>query len=291
MSTSNIESVIEALGQPFPVSDIEWKPGALNRERTKALALAYVDSRAYIQRLNLVAPDWEDRYVVTTLPDRIIVVCSLTIGGITRTGDGEALLFHQDRNGDTQPEANPLTTASAQAFKRACVKFSLGAYLYSLPQTWCDYDDKSRRITQAPKLPEWALCPAESESWAKVRAENDAALAAARTQAEAERQAKAEAAERLNQAATARVAAEHPQLTAEDQDLSIPADQPGMVEDPAHAKVHFGKNQGKTLGELLQTEDGRSWVEWLVEKFTPRDSQGTALQRSAKVLLMMRQRA
>ena len=71
MSTSNIESVIEALGQPFPVSDIEWKPGALNRERTKALALAYVDSRAYIQRLNLVAPDWEDRYVVTTLPDRI----------------------------------------------------------------------------------------------------------------------------------------------------------------------------------------------------------------------------
>ena len=77
----------------------------------------------------------------------------------------------------------------------------------------------------------------------------------------------------------------------EDQDLSIPADQPGMVEDPAHAKVHFGKNQGKTLGELLQTEDGRSWVEWLVEKFTPRDSQGTALQRSAKVLLMMRQRA
>lgn len=280
MSTAiAIETILEALSEPFPQSDVEWKPGAVNKERTKALALAYVDSRAYIQRLNLVAPDWEDRYVVTTQEDRVFVVCSLTIAGVTRTGDGEAPLYAKDRDGESYLEPNALTTASAQAFKRACVKFSLGAYLYNLPQTWCDYDERSRRIVNPPKLPDWALCPAEAAQVGKARSENDAALAAARTARQANDAALATArsveqaeAERLAQAATERVAAEHPELAA--------------AEAPAQTRVHFGKNQGKTLGELMLSDEGQSWVEWLVTKFTPRDSQGTDLQRKAKLMLM-----
>ncbi len=40
MSTkSTFSQVIAALSEPFPSSEVEFKPGALNREKTKALAL------------------------------------------------------------------------------------------------------------------------------------------------------------------------------------------------------------------------------------------------------------
>jgi len=46
-------------------------------------------------------------------------------------------------------EENAATSAEAQAFKRACAKFSLGRYLYSVPQVWADYDPAKRAFTPA----------------------------------------------------------------------------------------------------------------------------------------------
>ncbi len=164
MSEFTLSQIIEALSEPFPSNEVEFKPGATNREKTKALALAYVDSRSYIQRLNLVCPEWQDDYQITMLPDRVVVLCRLTIAGVTRTGDGECLLSSGEEGERT--EANAVTSASAQAFKRACVKFGLGAYLYALPQVWCDYDHAKRKIVNPPQLPDWALPAGE---WTEKR--------------------------------------------------------------------------------------------------------------------------
>jgi hypothetical protein len=155
----DFSQILAALAEPFPSEEVEFKPGALNSDKTKALALAYVDSRPYIQRLNLVCPDWQDEYLITLLPDRVAVLCRLTVNGITRTGDGECLLSAGEK-----AEENAVTTASAQAFKRACVKFGLGAYLYALPQVWCDYDHAKRKITNPPQLPRWAVPASEQEA-------------------------------------------------------------------------------------------------------------------------------
>jgi len=163
MSNTNFSQILEALQEPFPSSEVEFKPGALNREKTKALALAYVDSRSYIQRLNLVVPDWSDEYHITMLPDRVIVLCRLSIAGVVRTGDGECLLNGGSEE-DGRVEPNAVTTASAQAFKRACVKYGLGAYLYSLPQVWCDYDHAKRKIVNPPQLPDWAKPSSERQA-------------------------------------------------------------------------------------------------------------------------------
>lgn len=162
----DFSQILDALQEPFPSDEVEFKPGATNKEKTKALALAYVDSRPYIQRLNQVSPDWHDEYQITTLGDRVVVLCRLTIAGVTRTGDGECLLSGGDEGERVEP--NAVTTASAQAFKRACVKFGLGAYLYALPQVWCDYDAQKRKIVNPPELPDWALPAAERK--AKVSA-------------------------------------------------------------------------------------------------------------------------
>ena len=131
--------VMEALGAPFPTSAIGWKPGATTKDKTKALGLAYVDPRYYMDRLNEVAgAEWTDHYGILVEGSKVVVTCHLQIFGVTRTDVGE----------DVASNANGVTSAAAQAFKRACVKFGLGAYLYRMPQTWASYDGNKKRFSR-----------------------------------------------------------------------------------------------------------------------------------------------
>ncbi len=130
-------NLLNDLRNPFSPSAVSWKPGAVNRDQTKALALAYADLRAYQERLDEVCGmSWSVSY--TPWGDRI--VCHLTINGVTRSSTGEA---------DSQSERSEVagTAAEAQAFKRAASMFGLGRYLYSLPSVWVEYDKESRRFT------------------------------------------------------------------------------------------------------------------------------------------------
>ncbi len=123
MKTDNLNEILQELRKPFHPSHVTWKPGSVNKEQTKALALAYADLRAYQNRLDEICGiDWSVTY--TPWGDRI--VCHLTIQGITRSSTGEP---------DSQSERSEIagTSAEAQAFKRACAMFGLGRYLYQLP--------------------------------------------------------------------------------------------------------------------------------------------------------------
>lgn len=125
-----MNSILEQLRKPFHPSHVTWKPGSVNKDGTKALALAYADLRAYQNRLDEVCGmAWS----VTYTPWGERIVCHLTIDGVTRSSTGEA---------DSQSERSEIagTSAEAQAFKRACSMFSLGRYLYELPTVWVEYD-------------------------------------------------------------------------------------------------------------------------------------------------------
>ena len=63
----------------------------------------------------------------------------------------------------------PGTAAEAQAFKRACVKFGLGRYLYDVPIQWVGYDEKSRRLTETPTLPKHFLPQAQTGNVVEVK--------------------------------------------------------------------------------------------------------------------------
>lgn len=122
--------VLDALRKPFQPGQVYWKPGSLNHERNRALALAYADLRAYQNRLDEVCGmEWSVTY--TPWGDRI--VCHLTVHGITRSSTGE-------QNDGESPEA--------VAFRRACAMFGLGRYLYNLPSLWVEYDDRSKSFTE-----------------------------------------------------------------------------------------------------------------------------------------------
>ena len=71
------------LAQPFPAEAIQWKPGATTQDKTRGLALAYVDLRHYIDRLNEVAgPDWSDDYEVQVQGTFFVVSWWLVLGAL-----------------------------------------------------------------------------------------------------------------------------------------------------------------------------------------------------------------
>lgn len=138
--------VLEALARPFPARWVQWRAGAVSRDRKRAQALPFVDPRQYEDRLNrTVGGQWEVHFRPW---GETRLVCELTILGVTRSSTGEF---------DSGDRISQGTTAEAQAFKRACSKFGLGRYLYEIPVTWVTYDQERSRLLETPELPgKWA---------------------------------------------------------------------------------------------------------------------------------------
>ena len=149
----DIPAIARALSVPFDEPEVKFKPLAVKGNR--ALALAYVDVRAIMDRLDKVlgVENWQDHYQL--LPDNS-VMCRL------RLRIGDRWITKTDVGGPSeQPDGGDrLKAAFSDALKRAAVKFGIGRYLYRLPQQWSDYDAQKRQFTSPPRLPEWAVAKA-----------------------------------------------------------------------------------------------------------------------------------
>ncbi|MGL4610453.1 MAG: Rad52/Rad22 family DNA repair protein [Trueperaceae bacterium] len=145
MEAINWKTLLEQLSVPFDKEDIAWRAGATSKDRKRAQALPYAESRVYEDRLNDICPgDWS---VVFKPWGESRIICELTIQGLTRSSTGE----FDDGKKNAIAEG---TVAEAQAFKRACSKFGLGRYLYEIPIEWVEYDDEKNRLADVPQLPE-----------------------------------------------------------------------------------------------------------------------------------------
>lgn len=149
----DVKSIARALAAPFDETEVKFKPQAVKGNR--ALALAYVDVRAIMDRLDNVlgVENWQDRYQL--LPDNS-VMCRL------RLRIGERWITKSDVGGPSeQPDGGDrLKAAFSDALKRAAVKFGIGRYLYRLPEQWADYDPQKRQFAGPPRLPDWAVVKA-----------------------------------------------------------------------------------------------------------------------------------
>ncbi len=129
------KEILEILSRPFDPKDVEVKIQAVNRDRTRAQVVAYVDARTVLDRLDeAVGPgNWSDEYeVLTNGTDNegrrlVEVKCTLFVLGVSKEDVGE---------GDS------LKAAFSDALKRAAVKFGVGRYLYRLPKVWADLDER-----------------------------------------------------------------------------------------------------------------------------------------------------
>lgn len=143
-----LKKLFDELAAPFEPEYIYWKPGKLSGDKTSALALAYLDARGVMDRLDDVVgvAGWRDQYEPW---GKASVKCtlSLNIGG--------EWLAKEDAADETNIESTK--GGMSAALKRAAVKFGVGRYLYYVPSQWVPYDAKKKRIVKPPQLPEWAL--------------------------------------------------------------------------------------------------------------------------------------
>lgn len=169
------EAIYEALSQPFDAKDIEWRAGSTSRDKKRAQALPYADVRVYESRLDdVLGPNWSCSFV-TWGEQRIICELTLTLDGapITRSSTGEF---------DSGDKIAQGTTAEAQAFKRACSRFALGRFIYSIPVQWVGYDEQTRKLTETPQLPRNMSAPVAKAAPPKV-APQEPKLSAQRAEA------------------------------------------------------------------------------------------------------------
>jgi hypothetical protein len=173
MATEEVKATTEAdahfaqLAEPFDPSEIKWRVTHTTKDGSRGAVIAYADPRAYTDRLNqLFTPTgWTRSYDVATLSavtrmkkdkqiqtGKVLVTCTLTIEGLgCHAGSGE----------EWADEDNAMTSAEAQAFKRAASCFGLGRYLYNFAEMWVPLNEY-RQPTQIPTLPQWALPKAAS---------------------------------------------------------------------------------------------------------------------------------
>lgn len=145
------KEVLQQLAEPFPAKVIQWKPQATRKEGDKALAVAYIDARDVMRRLDdVVGGEWGFYWepIGDTAVKGILTVCGVTRSDVGEEGDG--------------PMGKTIKAAVSDALKRCAVHFGIGRYLYYLGGTWVAYDAQFKRLKETPKLPKWAL-PGEHE--------------------------------------------------------------------------------------------------------------------------------
>ena len=108
--------MFDKLAAEFPRDAISWRAQSVTNSGDKAMALAYIDARDVMERLDTVCGpnNWQDRYEFAG--PKTICYLSIKI-------DGE-WVTKADGAGDTAVEAEK--GAISDAFKRAAVKWGVG---------------------------------------------------------------------------------------------------------------------------------------------------------------------
>jgi hypothetical protein len=161
-NTQEIADVLLRLEEPFDKDEVKWLVAATSRDGRKGRVTPYANPRAYTDRLNevLTASGWTRQYTVHTISPvtrlkkdkaiqtgKVLVTCTVTVAGIgSHSGSGE----------EWADDENAMTSAEAQAFKRACSCFGLGRYFYSFGEMWVDLNE-NKQPKNVPSLPAWAL--------------------------------------------------------------------------------------------------------------------------------------
>lgn len=133
----------EKLRAPFPPERISWRVGSTTQDKKKGMALAYIDARDVMQRLDQVCgpAGWQNSYPHANGK----TVCRIEINV-----DGQ-WIGKEDGAGDSDVEAEK--GALSDAFKRAAVRWGIGQYLYDVDSPWVEIEPMGRsfKIAESAK--------------------------------------------------------------------------------------------------------------------------------------------
>lgn len=139
----------DKLKAPFPGSSISWRVGSTTTDKKSGLALAYIDARDVMERLDEVCgpENWQCKYSHANGK----TVCD--IGIAIRSIATLEWIWKADGAGDSDVEAEK--GALSDAFKRAAVRWGIGRDLYSdkFKKIWVEIEPmgKSFKIKDSEK--------------------------------------------------------------------------------------------------------------------------------------------
>lgn len=150
MNYETAQDLFDALCMPFAAEEIDWRVGSTTADKTKGMALAYLDARAVMDRLDAVcgADGWQCNYTPGGVGS---IVCNLGI----RMPNGE-WVWKADGAGATDVEGEK--GMLSDALKRAAVRVGIGRYLYETDSPWVALESAGRSYkivaTERKKLDE-----------------------------------------------------------------------------------------------------------------------------------------
>lgn len=167
-----MENILQQLKAPFDTSLISWRVGATSGDKKSGIALAYIDARDVMNRLDeVIGPDkWQCKYESVNET----MICSVGIYILER----QEWVWKSNGAGETSIEAEK--GACSDSFKRAAVLWGVGRYLYDMKNVWVDLvpAGKSYRIKNpndprlAQALNEASGIKVEPPSQSKSKPEN-----------------------------------------------------------------------------------------------------------------------
>lgn len=122
---------------------IQWRIQSCSKSSAKAQCVAYIDARDAMKLLDEVcgAQNWQDEYYQV----KDTMFCKVGIN------TGEQWVWKSDGGDVTDVEAKK--GESSDAFKRACVKWGIGRFLYDLETRWIDTNGPKNDSNKFP----WAV--------------------------------------------------------------------------------------------------------------------------------------
>lgn len=150
MEKAELKEIETKLKAPFKPEEIEYRISAKTADKTKGLAVAYIQARAVQNRLDEVIG-------FTNWKNEIIETANGKICGLSLRINDEWITKYDGAN-DTKIEATK--GGISDSLKRAAVQWGIGRYLYNLPGQWVKIKNTYKdnyEIVEHPKLPNWAL--------------------------------------------------------------------------------------------------------------------------------------
>lgn len=131
------------LSAPFAPDRISWRVGSTTSDKKKGMALAYIDARDVMARLDEVCgmAGWQCRYPHANGK----TVCEIGIKVEYETENGLRVsewIWKADGAGDSDVEAEK--GALSDAFKRAAVRWGIGRYLYDVASPWVELNERKQ---------------------------------------------------------------------------------------------------------------------------------------------------
>lgn len=132
------KTIHEQLLQPFSTSDVEWRIQNTNKDKSRGLAVPYIDSRAIQYRLDAVVGPfgWRSTYQPWHQTDKkASQLCTIYLYMESRKE------WIDKCDGAENTDIEPIKGGISDSFKRAAVMWGIGRYLYSLEGVWVQLKD------------------------------------------------------------------------------------------------------------------------------------------------------